>query len=106
MSPDGSDRKPAGEVWEVVLSAAHRHQIQKLATWGFFRGEITILNAPDMCIYVQCQEEFDARWLCYAYHGVLIRTFSTTLAVFRRGISYSEGTAWAEGVRRDRGWLA
>jgi hypothetical protein len=75
MPPDGADRKPPGEVWEIILTAAHRYQIQNLATWGFLQGGVRILNAPDMCIYVQCWEEFDAKWLCYAYHGVMIRTF-------------------------------
>lgn len=75
MPPDGAEPKPAGEAWELILSAEHRRQIQNLATWGFFRGEVTVLNAPDMCIYVQCSEDFDARWLCYGYHGVVIRTF-------------------------------
>jgi hypothetical protein len=75
MSARDADPKTPGEVWEVVLSALYRTQIQNLATWGFFRGEIEILNAPDMCMYVQCTEDFDARWLCLSYRGVVVRTF-------------------------------
>lgn len=77
MSPDGAGPKPTGEVWEVILSTAHRYQIQNLATWGFFNGTIKIENAPDTCICVQCSKRFDAVWLCYTYHGEIIRPYTS-----------------------------
>lgn len=75
MPPGGADQQPAGEVWELVLTGAYRSQIENLVNWGLFKGRVTILDAPDMCIYVQCEEHFDASWLCYTYHALVVRTF-------------------------------